>query len=329
MRKRLILLTILLISVILPVVKAQSEVTPISLSLTIYTEGTAKVDYHTHSDPTKVRVETELFGDQIESLVVRDEEGNPLQSYINNNSVIIDSIGATELHFSYLTPSLTQEDDFIWVSNVTSPVNVTFILPKNANFLDLSEIPLDIGFLGELQYLVFPPGTQYVYYILGLPSLIQEASSSIERASDYIMEKQNQGYILTGAEELLVSANSLYDSEEFLEAKNNADEALIIAKDIVEFAEAAEFAIEAAESSILEARSLGRITGLDAAESTLEEAQTLYIDGLYRNAEITALQAAEEASNAEKPVQNNQIFIIAGALVIVIVLFLKRDKLGF
>jgi len=328
MRKRLILLIILLISVFLPIVIAQTEVTPISLSLTIYSDGTTKVDYHSHSDPTKVRVETKLYGDQIESLVVRNEDGNPLQSYITNNSVLVDSIGAIELHFSYLTPSLTQENDFIWLSNVTSPVNVTIILPKNANFLDLSEIPLEIGTLGESQYLLFPPGTQYVYYILGLPSLIQEADTSIARASEYVLEKQARGYILTGAIELIVTANTLYDSEEYLEAKNSADEALLVAADIVEFADAAVFAIEAAESSILEARSLGRITGLDAAESTLEEAQTLYLDGLYRNAEIIALQAAEEASNAEKPEQNNQIFIVAGAVILVVFLLLNRNKLG-
>lgn len=329
MRQRLILLIILLVSAFLPVIKAQSEVTPINLILTIYSDGTTKIDYYAQSDPTKVRVETELIGEQIENLVVRDEEGNPLQSYINNNSVLVDSIGAFDLHFSYLTSSLTNEDDFIWIANVTSPVNVTFILPKNANFLDLSEIPLEIGYLGESQYLLFPPGTQYVYYILGLPSVIQEASSSISRASEYIVEKQNEGYILTGAVELLVIADTLYDSEEYLEAKNNADEALLIASDIVEFAEAAEFALEAAESSILEARSQGRLTGLEDAESSLEEAQSLYLDGLYRNSEITAIQAAQEASDAEKPEENNQIFIALGVLVLLIALWAVRGKLGF
>ena len=329
MRQRLILLLILLSTMSLPIVKSQSETTPVSLTLTIYSDGTTKVDYYTHSDPTKVRIETELFGDQINSLVVRDEEGNPLQSYILNDTVQVDSIGALELHFSYLTPSLTVETDFIWVTNITSPVNVTFILPKNANFLDLSEIPTEIGYIGQSQYLQFPPGSQFVYYILGLPSVIQEANTSITRASEYIIEKQAQGYILTGAIELLVSATSLYDSEEYLEAKNSADEALLIASDIVEFAEAAELAINSAESSILEARSQGRTIGLETAESTLEDAQSLYIDGLYRNAEIIALQSAEEAGAAETPEQNNLIFIGVGAVVVLGALWFMRDKLGF
>jgi len=329
MKRRLILLIILLLAMSLPNAKSQSEVTPISLTLTTYTDGTTKVDYHLYSDPTKVRIETELFGDQINSLVVRDEEGNPLQAYVTNNSVQVDTIGVLELHFSYLTPSLTVENDFIWVSNVTSPVNVTFILPKNANFLDLSEIPIEIGSLWDSQYLKFPPGSQYVYYILGLPSLIQEADTSITRSSEYILEKQSQGYILTGAVELLASANFYYDSEEYLEAKNKADEALIIASDIVDFADDAEFAINAAESSIFEARSQGRTTGLEAAESTLEEAKSLYLDGLYRNSEIMALQAAEEASTAEKPEQNNLVFIGLGSIVVLGALWLMRDKLGF
>ena len=72
MKRRLILLIILLLAMSLPNAKSQSEVTPISLTLTTYTDGTTKVDYHLYSDPTKVRIETELFGDQINSLVVRD-----------------------------------------------------------------------------------------------------------------------------------------------------------------------------------------------------------------------------------------------------------------
>ena len=329
MRQRLILLIVLLSTMSLPLVKSQPEITPVSLTLTLYSDGSTKVDYYAHSDPTKVRVETVLFGDQINSLVVRNEDGNPLQAYLENSTVQVDSIGALELHFSYLTPSLTVENDFIWLSNVTSPVNVTFILPKNANFLDLSEIPTEIGYIGQSQYLKFSPGNQYVYYILGLPSVIQEANSSIARASEYILEKQAQGYILTGAIEMVVNANSFYDSEEYLEAKNTADEALLIASDIVEFADEAEFAIHSAESSIIEARSQGRTTGLDAAESTLEEAQSLYLDGLYRNAEIKALQAAEEAGLAVLPEQNNLIFIGIGSVVVLGILWVLRGKLGF
>ena len=134
---------------------------------------------------------------------------------------------------------------------------------------------------------------------------------------------------MTGAVELLASANSLYNSEEYLEAKTKADEALIIAQDIVGFAEDALFAINAAESSITEARSQERTVGLEAAESTIEEAQSLYLDGLYRNSEIMALQAAEEASTAEKQEQNNLIFIGIGSIVVLGVLWFMRDKLGF
>ena len=58
------------------------------------------------------------------------------------------------------------------------------------------------------------------------------------------------------------------------------------------------------------------------------EAESHYIDGLYRNAEIVALQAAEEAASAEKPEENNLLFIGIGLVVITGVLWFIRDKFG-
>lgn len=328
MRQKLVLFIIIMSTLAIPVVIAQNDITPISLTLTIYSDGTTIVDYSASSNPAKVRVTTELFGSNITSLIVRDEEGNPLQVYLLNETIQIDSIGAIELHFTYQTDTLTHEDDFIWVANVTSPVNVTFILPKNANFFDSSEVPQGIGQIGDSPYLSFGPGVQYVYYILGLPSVIQEANSSIAKASNFVYAKADEGYILPGAVELLIQANAFFDSGEYLEAKNSADEALIIASDIIEFADDADFAIHSAESSINEAIAQGRTIGLDAAEATLSEAVGLYDGGLYRNAEIVALQAAEEATDAEKPEQNNQIYLGASIAVITIVLWLGRKRLG-
>lgn len=329
MRQKLVLFIIIMSMLTTPAVHAQNDVTPISLTLTIYSDGTTKVDYAASSNPAKVRVSTELFGTNITNLIVRDEEGNPLQTYQLNETIQIDSIGAIELHFTYQTNTLTHEDDFIWVTNVTSPVNVTFILPRNANFFDSSEIPRDIRKIGDSPYISFGPGVQYVYYILGLPSVIQEANSSIAKATSFVDSKADAGYILTGAFELLIQANAFFDSGEYLEAKNSADEALIIASDIIEFADDADFAIQSAQASINEAISQGRTIELDTAEATLGEAVHLYDNGLYRDAEIVALQAAEEAADAEKPDQNNLIYLIPGVVVLTIALWFGRRRLGF
>ena len=322
-------MVMILLAVTQPLVQAQTDTTPISLTLTIYSNGITQVDYHVRSDPTKVRVQTPLFGDNLENLVVRDEDGNPLQASLINSTAKVDSIGALELHFSYQTEDFTSVDDSIWVVNITSPVNVTIILPENADFLDMNDIPIDIGNIGDSAYLVFPPGASFVYYMLGLPSLVNEADLSYAKAATYIAEKQQEGYILTSAVELLNDSQNYYDLGNYLDAKEAADDALLIAEDLVGFADDAMFAIETAEASISEALQQERTIGLEEAQSKLEVAQNQYNEGLYPNAEITALQAAEEASLAEKPQQDNYLIIGIAVALLALVLWFKRSSFGF
>ncbi|MCW4014295.1 MAG: hypothetical protein NWF07_15090 [Candidatus Bathyarchaeota archaeon] len=329
MRQGVLLLVMLLIATAQPLAHAQTELTPISLTLTLYSNGITQVDYSLRSDPTKVRVQTPLFGENVDNLVVRDEDGNPLQVNLINSTAKVDSIGAMELHFSYQTEDLTSVEDAIWVVNITSPVNVTIILPENADFLDMSNIPEDIGEVGDSAYLVFSSGTNFVYYMLGLPSLVNEADLSYAKAAVYIAEKQQEGYILTAAVELLNNSRTNYDSGNYLEAKEAADDALLIAGDLVGYADDALFAIASAEASINEAIQQERTIGLEEAQSTLEEAQNQYEAGLYPNAEITALQAAEEASLTEKPRQENYLIIGLAIVLLILILWFKRSSFGF
>lgn len=329
MRRGILLLVMMLLAITQPLVQAQTDTIPISLTLTLYNNGVTQVDYHVRSDPTKVRVQTPLFGDNLENLVVRDEDGNPLQASLINSTFKVDSIGALELHFSYQTEDFTSVDDAIWVVNITSPVNVTIILPDNADNLDMNPIPFEAGTIGDSFYFVFPPGTCFVYYMLGLPSLVNEADLSYAKAATYVAEKQQAGYILTSAEELLNNSENYYESGNYLEAKEAADDALLIAGDLVGYADDALFAIESAEASINEAIQQERTIGLDEAQSILEEAQNQYENGLYPNAEITALEAAEEASQAETPQQSNYLIIGVVAVFFGLILWFKRDSFGF
>lgn len=321
MKQSWVLLMILLSSSIISPVMAQSDATPISLILTVYTDGTTKIDYHLESDPTKVRVNVDLFGKNLENVVVRDEEGNPLGVTVDDYKATVDSIGALELYFTYLTNTLVTEENSIWFVNVTSPVNVTIILPKNAQFFDMNELPMEINLIDNSPHLTFLPGYQYVYYILGLPSIINEANIAISKISLYISEKEAEGYVLTGAKELLVSAQSMYDSQQYLEAKTEADDALIIAQNIVDFADTAKQALDSAEAAILKAQTEGRTEGLVDAESYLDDARSLYDEGSYRNSELIA-QQAENAANLSTGTSNNLVFYFLILMILVIAGFI-------
>ncbi|MBN2334454.1 hypothetical protein JXL21_02765, partial [Candidatus Bathyarchaeota archaeon] len=136
---------------------AQPDYSPQSLTLTIYAEGTTKVEYHVAAEPDLVRVEVPLFGPSFTNLVIRDEEGNPLSSSTLNADVTVDSIGASELYFTYLSGNLTTSDGSMWSVGIASPVETVIILPLGAAFFDMSDIPTEVGMMGDNQYLRFKP----------------------------------------------------------------------------------------------------------------------------------------------------------------------------
>jgi len=307
-----------MVLLVLPVKYSSAEYAPVELSLTIFSDGTTKVEYHVECDYDKLRVDVELFGPPFINLVIYDEEGYPLGSSTYGHYVTVDSLGAYELHFTYLTYNLTYYDGAIWSVNVTSPVETSIVLPKRAAFFDMSAIPINLGTIGEKQYFQFEPGDMAVYYILGLPRLDEEAENSIIKAESYISVKEAEGYILTGARELLSQTQDLFDEGQYLEAKNNADDVLGIAVSMQENANAALEDIEKAEKAVSEAEGEGRTSGLSESRLNLNNSRDYYNEGKYQQAKIAAQHAYELAISA-KEINEFSIPYIA---IIVFVMFL-------
>ena len=311
----LVIFTFMLL--MLPVKIVNAEYSPTSLTLTVFSDGTTKAEYDVECDPDRLRVDVELFGPPFINLVIYDEEGNPLGSSTEGGNVTVDSIGASELLFTYLTYNLTFCDDVIWSVNVSSPVETTIILPKEAAFFDMSSIPTNIGTVGDKKYFQFEPGEISVYYMLGLPRLDEEAENSIMKAETYISAKEADGYNLTGARELLSQAQDLFYQGQYLEAKNNADDVLGIAVSIMEIADAASMEIEKAQKAIMEAEAEGRIDGLSESKLDLNTSLNYFSDGKYRQAETAAQHAYELAISAKEP--NEFSIPYVGIIVLVVI----------
>ena len=298
-RKQPVIAIFALMLLMLSVENLSAVYTPAELSLTTFSDGTTKVEYHVECDPEKLRVDVELFGPPFINLVIYDEEGYPLGSSTDGQYVIVDSLGASELRFTYLTYNLTFFDGAIWSVNITSPVETSIILPKRAAFFDMSAIPTNIGTIGEKQYFQFEQGEIAVYYILGLPRLDEEAENSIMKAQSYISAREADGYILTGARELLSQAQDLFNQGQYLEAKNNADDVLGIAVSIQENADAALAEIERAEKAVSEAEAEGRTSGLSESRLNLNNSRDYFEDGKYQQSKIVAQHAHEIAISAK------------------------------
>ena len=307
---------------------AQDETVPLGLSLTLYSDGNVKVTYRVESDPSKVRVDVDLFGSSYGNLVVRDENGNPLASTATASGITVDSLGATELTVSYYTSTLTVKDGPIWAFNITTPIQSTITLPLGAAIFDLSHIPLDIGTVGGIWYVEMPAGVLSIYYVIGLPNVQQEAQSAIQDAQTYIEGKEAQGYVFTGARTKLESAQSLYQQQNYVEAGTAAEEAEQLAASTVTAADDASTQIALATDAVQRARDGGRTNGLSEAEEMLESASQLYQAGSYSEADADALQATQLAFSSTAP-SNTLLYVgvvVLAAAVSGGYVYMKRVK---
>ena len=180
MKSKALFFAILIIVSFIPAAYSQEYVTPISLNVVVYTDGSTLLTYLVESDPTQVRVDVDLIGNNYNNLIIRDENDLPLSSQKTGNSITVDTIGASELTIIYSSSEFTTKDGQIWDLNLTSPISTTVILPKGAAIFDIGDIPIDLGTINGAQYIELPAGEIYVSFILSIPNLSAEAQSSIE-----------------------------------------------------------------------------------------------------------------------------------------------------
>lgn len=303
--------------ILIPTVYAQ-EYTPTALEITVYSEGSAKLVYDVDSDPSEARVTVELFGPPFNNVAIRDEENNPLSYTADGSNITVNSLGALELNIQYLTPALTSKDGALWTLNITLPVAARVILPLGAAVVDLNQIPSNIGTIENKQFMEFGTGDLSLYYIIGLPSIVDESEMAIGDATSYIDSKTAQDYILTDAARFLQSAEAAYLSENYILAKSNAVEALSVAQSTISDAEAAAQAITQAETAVGSAEDQGRTEGLELASQSYDSAVSSYDDGEYVLAETQANTAVLMAQNATEPPSggNSMLYIGLGVLVI-------------
>ncbi|MCW4049882.1 MAG: hypothetical protein NWE89_09120 [Candidatus Bathyarchaeota archaeon] len=295
-------------------VHAQDEVTPLQLEITLYSDGRANVFYLTEVDPTKVRVNVSLFGDHISSLVIRDEDGVPLGSTETATGIRVDTIGASELSIRYITSSLTMKAGPIWTLNVTTPIESKITLPAGATIIDISDIPSGLGITDGKQYVELQPGELSVYYIIGLPTISEEAQDVIDEAGTYVARKEAEGYILSDAQSLLTEAQSLFSEERYIEAKISAEQAISTTQSIIVHADKAEDELSRAENAVDLARENGRTDGLSIVEASLSTAQRFYDEGNYIEAETLARQVFLDAQVLKAP---SSVGFYLGVLILV------------
>jgi len=142
-----------------------------TLDFTIYPDGSTHVFYELDVDPLKLEILAELFGEMIENITITDEDGFLLSNEINQNSVVIETFGASHISIDYDTQDLVSKTGKIWSFSVDAPVQYSILTPKDSVIIEMSNFPLSMQVDNEQSNLTFPPGqTNISYYISTLAS---------------------------------------------------------------------------------------------------------------------------------------------------------------
>lgn len=136
---------ILALLVIIPFALSTShaEFSQDSITITLSTDGMAKVVEKMDTRTTVSSIIAPLISDKISNLIVTDEKNNALTISQNGNQVKIDTLGASRVTLTY-SADILKKTTGIWDLNYNSTIPSTVILPPTSVIVSAKEIPNDI-----------------------------------------------------------------------------------------------------------------------------------------------------------------------------------------
>lgn len=324
MRKTILFSIILLITFSsIPRIQALENYKYSGLSLNLYADGVAHVDYRVDINPVLARSNVTILGGHVTNLIVKDQDGDLLESTVLEGVILVNVLGSKSISIEYITPDLTAKEGAVWTFQVFLPIESDIRLPEGATILSLDPIPIGISVVGESTTLTMPSGNVSLSYMMGVIGTREHSLAVINDAEEAINELVNGGIIVDEAVGLLDDAWNAYRSERYANAEEYARLAKLKAVETGQAAYSALSVMDSVRAAIETAKGVGRTSGLDEANAKLDQAKLAHDIGNY----VDALSLAEEAlthvqrSKAVSPFTAQNMIIIALGLTGVIIVF--------
>lgn len=196
---------------------------PKVLDFTIYADGTTHVFYQNNVDPQSPDFTLNLYGTNIENLVVQDENGTLLSSRTNTNTATVETLGASAIKVDYDTPDLVSKNGKTWTFHVNSPIEYSVLLPKNTVIVGISSSPLNMQVVDDQSLISLSSGTTDINYIFGLLSTSQTATLAIQKTQDLINAINTEGIKTPLAAAKLEDAKTDFNQGTYSDAETKAN----------------------------------------------------------------------------------------------------------
>lgn len=198
---------------------------PKVLDFTVYADGTTHVFYQTDVDPQSPDFSLNVYGNNVENLVVQDQNGTLLSSKMNANTVTVATLGASAIKIDYDTPDLISKNGKTWSFHVNSPTDYSLMLPKNTVIVGMSTSPLNMQIVDDQSLISLPSGSSDIDYVFGVLGTSQTATLAIQKAQDFINTVNSTGVKTPMALAKLQEAQSAFNQGKYSDAESLANSA--------------------------------------------------------------------------------------------------------
>jgi uncharacterized membrane protein len=320
MIKKITLILLIPILFVVPSVFAQESAVNRSILLTIYIDGVVEVEHSVSVDPTYPTANVSLFGQVVEDVLVVDENWLPLNYFITDGIISINTLGARTARIFYLTSDLTDKDGRYWSLNISVPLNVRITLSKDASIISLNVVPESIQSSNGKTILIMPGGEVEVTYVIGIVGTKEHADLLISEAEQKIQQIKNLGVNVSEAELLLSQAKDAFATGNYASAEEMAGKAKDLAVQLNGLFDQATVLIFEAEKAIADAEDDGRTSGLEEAKNLLEQSKGEFSIGNYQQEIDLASQAKTKAQNIPSNYSDSILYL--GILLLLIIITL-------
>ena len=198
---------------------------PKILDFTVYEDGTTHVFYQTDVDSQSQNFSLNVYGSNIENLVVQDENGTLLSSKMNANTITIATLGASAIKVDYDTPDLISKNGRTWTFHVDSSTDYSIMLPKNTVIVGMSSSPLNMQIVDDQSLISLPSGSSDIDYVFGVLGTSQTATLAIQKAQDFINTLNSTGVKTPMALAKLQEAQFDFNQGKYSDAESLANSA--------------------------------------------------------------------------------------------------------
>ncbi|MFQ6081136.1 MAG: carboxypeptidase regulatory-like domain-containing protein [Candidatus Bathyarchaeia archaeon] len=157
-----------LMLVCLPVVSVVSgqEYHIDSMELTVYRDGLVQVAQAMTVNETYPVITVSLLASAVENVLVVDENNLVLDYEIRGSNMTVYSLGARRVVIEYDTVTLTRKEAGVWTLALSTPYNLTVLLPRESTIMYLNQVPTAISTLDNRTVLRLFPGQWEISYAL-------------------------------------------------------------------------------------------------------------------------------------------------------------------